>query len=101
MTARGTRRLLSWMMPGPGAKTAHSGVTALDTNITPVAAGYELTTFSTSNTSSSSFKTRDCQEVLKKEKAWDMMREDLTKCSCLDQEFANVFVSFRVYLASH
>ena len=65
------------MMPGPGVTLPKSGVTALVTNISPVAAGYEQTTFSTSNTSSSSFKTSDCQEVLKKWKARDM-REDLT-----------------------
>ena len=53
----------------PRSQTAHSGVTALVTNITPVAAGFEQTTFSISNTSSTSFKTRDCQEVLSKEKA--------------------------------
>ena len=74
------------MMPGPGDKLPKSGVTALDTNISPVAAGFEQTTLSTRDTSSSSFKTRDCQEVLKKRKARDMMREDLAiKCSCLDK----------------
>ena len=59
----------------PGSQTALSGVTALVTNISPVAAGYEQTTFSISNTSSNSFQTRYCQE---KEKAKNMMREKLT-----------------------
>ena len=61
----------------PRSQTAHCGVTALVTNISPVAAGYKQTTFGISNTNSSSFKTRDCQEVLSKGKAREM-REDLT-----------------------
>ena len=69
---------MSRMMPGPGVKLPKSGVTALVTNISPVAAGFEQTTFSTRNTSSYSFKTRPCQEVIKKGEARDLMREDLT-----------------------
>ena len=61
----------------PRSQTALSGVTALVTNLSPVAARFEQTTFSISNTSSNSFQTRDCQEVLSKGKARDM-REDLT-----------------------
>ena len=61
----------------PSRQTALCGVTFLETNISPVAAGYEQTTFSISNTSITSFKTRDCQDVLCRKKAKNM-REDLT-----------------------
>ena len=62
----------------PRSQTALSGVTALVTNIRPVAAVFEQTTFSISNTSSNSFQTRDCQEVLCKEKVKKWMKGDLT-----------------------
>ena len=50
----------------PRIQTALCEVTALVTNISPVAAGFEQTTFSISNTSSTSFKTRDCKEKAQK-----------------------------------
>ena len=62
----------------PRSQTAHSGVTALNTNTSPVAARYEQTTFSTRNTSSTSFKTRGNQEVLSQGEARDKMKEGLT-----------------------